>query len=99
VKPLLLIVTVLGVGGPSATVPARLPNATVAVTHGAPAQTLSETSNGELSVRLRPGLYTVVAMLKSEAVGSPRFCEATAISVRRQPRARTRRLTLYCPTK
>jgi hypothetical protein len=99
VKPLLLIVTVIGAGGPRAALPARLPNATVAVTRGAPARTLAEASNGELSVHLRPGLYTLVATLKSEPLGPPRFCEATAINVQRQRHARTRRLTLYCPTK
>lgn len=58
---LLLIVTVLGGGGPASAPPSRLSDATVTVYRGAPARMVARSSNGQLSVRLRPGLYTVVA--------------------------------------
>lgn len=98
-KLLVLMVTVLGIGGPPAEPPSRLLNATVAVTRGAPARTVAESADGRLSVRLRPGLYTVVATLDEGPLRSPRFCEATAINVQRQHQARIRRLTLDCSIK
>lgn len=100
-KTLLLIVTVLSGGGPPAVArhPMRLGDATVTVTRGAPAQMVAESANGQLSVRLRPGLYTVVAALNDEPLRPPNFCEATAINVPRRHRPRTRRLTLYCSIK
>lgn len=96
-KTLLLIITVLGIGGPHGAPPSSL-NAMVTVTRGTPARTVAESSNGRLSAQLRPGLYTVVALLDAEPLGPPRFCEATAINVHRQ-HPRIRRLTLYCSIK
>lgn len=99
-KLLLLIVTVIGFGPPhgSTRTPSELSDATVTVTRGTPAQKVAESTDGQLSVRLRPGLYTVVALLNDEPGAPPRFCEATAINVQRQHQS-VRRLKLECSIK
>lgn len=98
-KSVLLIVTILGIGGPHGARPARLSDATVLVTRGAPAQTVATSTNGRLKVRLRPGLYTVVALLLDEPLRPPRFCEATALKVKQAQRARVEQLALACGVK
>lgn len=95
---LLLVVTVLGVGGPHSATPSMLSNAHVVVTRGAPAHTVATSSSGRLQARLRPGLYSVVALLEDEPLGPPRFCEATAVSVQLRQTG-TRRLKLRCSIK
>jgi len=95
--PTILVITVLGVGGPPAASPSPLGDAAVIVTRGTPAQTVAASTDGRLTVRLRPGLYAVVASL----LGQPeqRFCEAAAIQIHRERRVTVRHLTLRCSIK
>lgn len=93
----ILVITVLGVGGPPAASPSRLQDATVTVTRGTPARTVAASPDGRLTVHLRPGLYAVVAALRGQS--EPRFCEAAAIEIQRERRATVRHLTLRCSIK
>jgi hypothetical protein len=96
---LLLIITVLGVGGPRSHQPSRLGNATVAVRRVAPSRAVAASANGKLEVRLGPGLYTLVAMLNDEPGARPAFCEATAVAVPRTRGRATRHISMYCSIK
>jgi hypothetical protein len=98
-KALLLIVTVLSSGGPPTAGPLPATGATVIVTRGTSGDRVAEATDGRLSVRLRPGVYAVVALLQDEPLRPANFCQAAAISVPRKPQAKPRQLKLYCSIK
>jgi hypothetical protein len=98
-KALLLIVTVLSSGGPPAAGSLPLTGARVIITRGTSRDRVAEAADGRLSVRLRPGVYAVVALLQDEPLRPPNFCEAAAIAVPRKPQTKPLRLKLYCSIK
>ncbi len=92
-KLILLIVTVLGVGGPPGLRLENsdvLPNATITVVHKG--KTVADSTGGELSVKLKPGIYSVIAKLADEAGKPPNLCETTTIDLKRT----TKRLKMEC---
>jgi hypothetical protein len=89
-KLILLIVTVLGVGGPPGIPglpkqpPDALRNATITVIHKG--KTVAQSTDGQLSIKLKPGAYSVIARLADEPGKPPSFCQASKIDLRRTPR-------------
>jgi hypothetical protein len=89
----LLVVTVLGAGGPPSLAREHLPiplsNSTITVSRdvAARARPIASSAGGRISLRLPPGLYTVSALLHDEP-GMPqrRNCEAKTVRLRRAGR-------------
>ena len=92
----LLIVTVLGSGGPPGLThregPPFLPNSTITVRrHG---EVVASSDNGRIRLRLRPGVYTLGALLHDEPGVPLPNCETKTIRLWRARRAR--HVDLYC---
>ena len=92
----LIVVMVVGSGGPSPTPgehPNVLNNSTVKVRREGSRRVIASSHDGVLRVRLSRGTYRIEAVLYSQGYGSPPSnCEAKTIhinNVARHPRART----------
>ena len=96
---LLLIVTVLGGGGPGVGAAVEIVGKRLSrsrcIAARRPEWSRDRSETEQLRVRLRPGLYTVVATLYDQPP-RPDFCEAAAIDVQRERDARTKRLSMSC---
>jgi len=99
----LLIVIVLGAGGPATrlTRSVHIRNATVTMKSGG--QVVAASTNGRLTRRVRPGLYTLEAVLRAREHQGPNGtelppdkCQAKSVQIRKRPTRR--RVVLYCPT-
>jgi hypothetical protein len=83
---ILLIVTVLGGGGPVDQSNRPIKNAAIRVTHDG--KLVGRSQTGSLRLRVRPGVYNTTAALE-------RNCESKRVSARRG----TVKVTLYCSIK
>lgn len=106
----LLVVTVLGAGGPHGAKPSLLANGVIRVTQQAECtgvmdrpckppgpRTVARSNSGKLRVYLRAGRYQLSASLVPHGVGTIRqICEAKGVQLKR---GRTTRVHLYCSLK
>jgi hypothetical protein len=88
-----LVVTVVGVGGPHGVAPSRLANATVTVSQGG--KVIASARSGRLRLRVHPGVYRVSARLVPPGVRRVQQCESRSVRVTRG----TRSVTLGCSIK
>lgn len=86
----LLAITVIAIGGPPGTKPHELASGNISVARGS---TVMATTSavGNLSLRLRPGTYTLAASL----AGRSRPCEVKSVKLEH----RARSIKLYCQIK
>jgi hypothetical protein len=86
-----LIVTVLGGGGPPGFPPKRLVDGTSKVSRNG--VVVASTNTGRLSVHLRAGTYLVSAALLPPDVTPEEKCEERSVRLKR---GHTTRINLYC---
>jgi hypothetical protein len=82
----LLIITVLGVGGPPGVASRPIKNASVRITHNG--KLIGRSHTGSLRVRVSPGPYQASAALE-------RACQTRRVAVKHD----TVKVTLYCSIK
>ena len=90
----LLIVTVLGVGGPRVNRPSRLADGVITVTRSG--RTIASSKRGRLERRLPPGRYRVSGALLPPDVAPGRICQVKWVEL---ARGHTTDIDLYCSIK